>query len=71
VSCLLRAPAALPLGKEPIVPLDRRLGGLQNLSGRYGEVKILDPAGTRTGARGSVVVKELRCKPEDREFEIR
>jgi hypothetical protein len=27
--------------------LDRRLGGLQNQSGRCGEEKILDPTGTR------------------------
>jgi hypothetical protein len=29
-------------------PLDRRLGGPQSRSGRYGEAKILDPTGTRT-----------------------
>jgi hypothetical protein len=28
--------------------LYRRLGGPQNRSGRHGEVKILDPTGTRT-----------------------
>jgi hypothetical protein len=29
-------------GKSPRYPLDRRLGGPQSLSGRYGEMKILD-----------------------------
>jgi hypothetical protein len=29
-------------------PLDRKLGGPQNQSGRSGEEKILDPTGTRT-----------------------
>jgi hypothetical protein len=28
------APAALPPGKEPLVPIDRRLGGPQSSSGR-------------------------------------
>jgi hypothetical protein len=44
----LHAPAALPPGKSPWYPLDRRLGGPQSQSRRFGEVKILDPAGTRT-----------------------
>jgi hypothetical protein len=34
--------------KRPWCPLKRRLGGSQSQSGRYGEEKILDPAGTRT-----------------------
>jgi hypothetical protein len=42
------APAALPPGKSPRYPLDRRLRGLQSRSGRHGEVKILTPTGTRT-----------------------
>jgi hypothetical protein len=46
VSGQLHAPTALPPGKEP--PLDRRLGGPQSRSGRFGEEKILDPSGTRT-----------------------
>jgi hypothetical protein len=37
-----------PRGKNPWYPLDRRLGGPQSQSGRYGEVKIRDPTGTRT-----------------------
>jgi hypothetical protein len=45
-------PASLPrrftLGwRNPKFPLDRRLGGLQNLSGWPGEEKILDPTMTR------------------------
>jgi hypothetical protein len=39
----LRAPAALPAGKEPMYPLDTRLGGPQNRLERYGKVKILYP----------------------------
>jgi hypothetical protein len=35
----LYAPAALPPGKEPLVPLDRRLGGPQKRSGHGGEEK--------------------------------
>jgi hypothetical protein len=37
-----------PLPLYPRYPLDRRLGGPQSLSGWYGEIKILDPTGTRT-----------------------
>jgi hypothetical protein len=36
-----------PRGKSRQYPLDRRLGGPQSQSGRHGEVKILDPTGTR------------------------
>jgi hypothetical protein len=38
----------LPQGKGPWYPLDRRLGGPQTWSGRFGEEKNLDPTGTRT-----------------------
>jgi hypothetical protein len=48
VSGQLHAPAALPPRKAAQYTLDRRLSGLQTPSGRYGEVKILDPTGTRT-----------------------
>jgi hypothetical protein len=44
VSCQLNDPAA---GKEPRYPLDRSLGLPQDRSGRFGDVKILDPTGTR------------------------
>jgi hypothetical protein len=37
-----------PRGKKPRYPLDGRQGGPQSQSGRYGEVKILGPTGTRT-----------------------
>jgi hypothetical protein len=37
VSGQLHATAALPPGKEPRYPLDRRLGGLQRWSGHDGE----------------------------------
>jgi hypothetical protein len=39
----LHAPPALPPGKSPRYPLDRRLLGAQNQSGQHGEEKILDP----------------------------
>jgi hypothetical protein len=48
VSGQLQAPSALPPGKEPRYPLDRRLGGPQSRSGWHGEVKILTSTGTRT-----------------------
>jgi hypothetical protein len=44
VSGQLHALAALPMGKEPVVPTDCRLGGPRSWSGRYGEEKILAPA---------------------------
>jgi hypothetical protein len=37
-----------PLALYPWYPLDMRLGGPQNRSERYGEVKNLDPKGART-----------------------
>jgi hypothetical protein len=37
-----------PQGKNLRYPLDRRLGGPQNWSGRRGEEKILGPTGTQT-----------------------
>jgi hypothetical protein len=39
----IHAPAALPQGKSPWYPLDRRLGGLQSRSGRGGEKKNSQP----------------------------
>jgi hypothetical protein len=39
VSCQLHAPDALPPGKEPWYPLERRLGGPQSQSGRCGKDK--------------------------------
>jgi hypothetical protein len=41
VSGQLHAPATLPSGKEPPVPLERRVGGPQNLSERREEKKNL------------------------------
>jgi hypothetical protein len=37
-----------PWGKSPRFLSDKRLGGPQSQSARYGEVKILDPTGTQT-----------------------
>jgi hypothetical protein len=42
VSGQLHAPAALPPGKEPLVPI-RRLGGHQNVSERDGEENNSQP----------------------------
>jgi hypothetical protein len=39
----LHTPAALPQGKSPRYPQDRRLGGPQSLSGRGGEEKNSQP----------------------------
>jgi hypothetical protein len=41
----LHTPAALPQGKEPRSPLDRRLGGPQIRSGRREEQKFLPLSG--------------------------
>jgi hypothetical protein len=46
VSGQLQALAALTLYKEPLVAIDRRLGGPLSWSGRREEEKILDPVGT-------------------------
>jgi hypothetical protein len=43
VSGQLHDPAALPPGKRPWCPLDRRLGGPQSRSGRDGEKKNYQP----------------------------
>jgi hypothetical protein len=43
VSGQFHAPAALPQGKGPWYPLDRRLGGPQSRSGRGGEEKNSRP----------------------------
>jgi hypothetical protein len=43
VSGQLHTPAALPPGKEPLVPLDRRLGGPQSRSGLCGLEKNSQP----------------------------
>jgi hypothetical protein len=39
----LHAPAALPPGKEPLLPIRKRLGRLQRRSGRDGEEKNYEP----------------------------
>jgi hypothetical protein len=51
----LYAPAALPPGKEPRYPLDKRLGGPQSRFGRCGEQKSLALARNRTPAVQPVV----------------
>jgi hypothetical protein len=43
VSSQLHAPTSLTPGKEPLVPLDRRLVGPQSRSGRSGEEKNSQP----------------------------
>jgi hypothetical protein len=44
----LHASAALPLGKEHLVPLDRRMGGQKSRSEHYGEEIV--PFANRTPA---------------------
>jgi hypothetical protein len=41
-------PGRFTPSKEFQISLNRRLGGPQSRFGRYGEVKIVDPTGTRT-----------------------
>jgi hypothetical protein len=43
----LHARAALPPGKESLLPIGQEVGGPQSPSGRRGEEKILDPAGAQ------------------------
>jgi hypothetical protein len=43
VSGQVHVPVALPPGKKPVVPLDRRLGGPQSRSGCDGEEKNSQP----------------------------
>jgi hypothetical protein len=43
VSGQARTPATLPPGKEPPLPLNRRLGGPESSTGRFEEEKILLP----------------------------
>jgi hypothetical protein len=43
VSGQIHVPAALPPGKSPCYPLDRRVGGLQIRSERGGEQKNSQP----------------------------
>jgi hypothetical protein len=45
----LHALAAPPGERGPPYPLDGRLGGSQNRSGRHGEEKIVAPTGTTLG----------------------
>jgi hypothetical protein len=59
----LHAPAALPPGKEPRYPLDKRLGGPQSRSGRHREEKILDPTGTRLS--GPSVIQPVASRYTD------
>jgi hypothetical protein len=81
VSGQLHAPAALPPGKSPRYPFYRRFGGPQSRSGRYGEVKIFYPTGTRTPAPPGRPARSqshssfiVLCKPgyivENQELEI-
>jgi hypothetical protein len=44
----LHTTAALPQGRNPWYPLDRRLGGPQSRSGRWWREKFPAPAGTRS-----------------------
>jgi hypothetical protein len=50
VSGQVQAPAALPQGKSPKYPLDKRLGGPLSRSGRYGVEQIIVLVRNRTPA---------------------
>jgi hypothetical protein len=50
VSGPLHVPVALPPGKKPRYPLERRLGGPQSRSGGCGEEKNLTMPGIERGA---------------------
>jgi hypothetical protein len=60
VSGQLHASAALHPGKSPRYPFYRKLGGPQSRSGRYGEVKIFYPTGTRTPAPHEGIISSER-----------
>jgi hypothetical protein len=47
-TCLALVESHFSRGKSPWYPLNKSLGGPQNRSARYGDVKILEPIGTRT-----------------------
>jgi hypothetical protein len=59
VSGQLDAPAALPPGKRPLYPVDRRLGVPQNLYGLYREGKILSLPGLELRPLGSPARSQL------------
>jgi hypothetical protein len=60
VSGQLQAPAALPPGKDPLVSLDRRLGGPQSRSGRGGEEKNSQPR-RESNPRTPIVQPVAQC----------
>jgi hypothetical protein len=47
--------------KSSEVPIGRRLGGPQNLSGRYGEEKKIVPAGLFNEVERKIIVGPLQC----------
>jgi hypothetical protein len=55
VSGQLHAPAGLTAGKEPLYPLDRRVGGPQSRSGRSGEEKNSQPPSRESNPRTPIV----------------
>jgi hypothetical protein len=54
-----------PGGKSPRYPLERRLGGPQNQSGRRGEEKILLPPGLELGSLGRVARSQSLTDPNE------
>jgi hypothetical protein len=50
--------------------MDRRLGGRQSRSGRFGEEKILDHTGTRTTLVGNTKEKRPLARPGNRWMDI-
>jgi hypothetical protein len=58
-----------PRGKSPRYPSDRTSSGSQSQSGRRGEVKILDPTGTRNSDPS--VVQRVASRYTDYAFSAR
>jgi hypothetical protein len=56
VSVQLRAPAALPQGKNTWYPLNRRLGGSQSHFGRGGEEKNFQPPCRESNPRTPTII---------------
>jgi hypothetical protein len=63
VSGQLHVQAALPQGKSPFYPLDRRLSEPQNRSGRGGEEKI--PSPRRESKPGTLIVQPVAQRYTD------
>jgi hypothetical protein len=72
VSGQLHAPAALPQGKSPWYPLDRRLGGPQNRSGLSGEEKnSYPPPGIESEGGKEKIEKRVKVKFSEKYLDLK